>query len=426
MSIVISNTDDANRYVSPVMAQMQGSRILAIAGQVRRLVAQGKEVCNLTIGDFRPKQFPIPFELTKQIQQAYSDGQTNYPPADGVPVLKEAVAQLYKDRFGLDYGMGGVCVGSGARPPLYASWRLFVEPGDRTISFLPAWNVGYYAHLAQSNHEFIPTTAQTNFHPTVDQVVRALPGTKLMVLNTPLNPTGTMIDKDTLTGIAQAIVDENKRRTNERPVMLLFDQVYWMLFEQGYTHYSPVSLVPEVAPYVIHVDAISKCFASTGLRVGWAVLPPALQKKMKFLIGHMGAWAARAEQIATASLLQQPKLVSSYMNEMRNKVSARLQKLYGGIQDMKSRGLPVDAIAPQGAIYLSFRVDLIGKGFSTNEEIRNWLLEEAGLAVVPFQAFDLQENSGWFRMSVGAVSLSELDAVLQRLESLIQSHSYTS
>ena len=103
-------------------------------------------------------------------------------------------------------------IGSGARPPLYATWRLFVAPGDRTISFLPAWNVGYYAHLCQADHHFIPTTAENNFHPTVEQVTRALPNTKLVVLNSPLNPTGTMISKETLTGIAQAIVDVNKKR----------------------------------------------------------------------------------------------------------------------------------------------------------------------------------------------------------------------
>ena len=83
---------------------------------------------------------------------------------------------------------------------------------------------------------------------------------------------------------------------------------------------------------------------------------------------------------------------------------------------MKSRGLPVDAIAPQGAIYLSFRVDLIGSKFNTNEEIRQFLLEQAGVAVVPFQAFDLQEESGWFRMSAGAASVNDLESALHRIE----------
>ena len=113
-----------------------------------------------------------------------------------------------------------------------------------------------------------------------------------MVMNSPLNPTGTVIDKEVLRGIAQAIVDENTRRGDARPCMLMWDAVYWQLTKDEHPFYSPVQLVPEIAPYVVHIDAISKNFSATGLRVGWAVLPPYLQTKMA-VIGHMGAWAAR-------------------------------------------------------------------------------------------------------------------------------------
>ena len=192
--------------------------------------------------------------------------------------------------------------------------------------------------------------------------------------------------------------------------------------EEGVEHFSPVALVPEVAPYVIHVDAISKSFAATGLRVGWAVLPPVIQAKMKALIGHMGAWAARPEQVATARLLRNPEAIDTYLAEMQSRVSTRLQLLYSGLMRLKASGLPVDAIAPQGAIYLSCRFDLIGQGFDSNEAIRHWLLESAGIAIVPFQAFDLQENSGWFRMSIGAASIPELESALVRLEQAIRTH----
>jgi aspartate aminotransferase len=170
----------------------------------------------------------------------------------------------------------------------------------------------------------------------------------------------------------------------------------------------------------VHIDAISKAFAATGLRVGWAVMPPVLQGKMKALIGHMGAWAARPEQLATAWLLNHPAVITAYHTTMKAEVAARLNKLYDGISTMRAAGLPVDAIAPQGAIYLSFRVDLVGRGFDSNEAIRVYLLEKAGLAVVPFQAFDMNEDSGWFRMSIGAVSLAELDGALERMESAVR------
>jgi aspartate aminotransferase len=409
----------ATRALTPVMDGMQGSRILAIASAVRQMQAERQDVCNLTVGDFRPSEFPVPAGLVTRIQEALAEGQTNYPPSDGLPELRKAIADFYSRDLGLDYGMEGVVVCSGARPVLYGTWRLFTNPGDKTVSFLPAWNVGYYAHLNQTDHHFVRTTPKDNFFPTVEQVRAALPGTRLMVLNSPLNPTGTVIDPEVLRGIAQALVEENHRRGDDPPCMLLYDQVYWMLDSKEHPHASPVQLVPECAPYVIHIDAISKAFAATGLRVGWAVMPPYIQPKMKALIGHMGAWAARPEQRATAWLLNHPDEISTYHKGMKAAISARLDRLYEGITKMRDKGLPVDAIAPQGAIYLSFRIDLVGKGFETNEEIRRYILEEALMAVVPFQAFDLPEESGWFRISIGAVGMNELDGCLSRLEQAI-------
>ena len=403
--------------LTPRTYEMRGSRILSIAGEVRAMLARGEEVGNFTVGDFKPEQFHIPALLADRIQAEIAAGNTNSPPADGVPELKQAVADLYKRELGIDYGPESVCVGSGARPPIYASWNLFVEPGDKTVSFLPMWNVGYYAHLFQSDHRFVATAAENNFFPTVDQVRESIRGARLLMINSPLNPTGTAISKEVLTGIAQALVEENRGR--DRPCMWVYDQVYWMLTFGETEHFNPVALVPECAPYVVQVDAISKCFAATGLRVGWGVLPPYLQVKMKALIGHMGSWAPRPEQLATAWFLSDSGRVRETMAQMRSEVAARLDRLYDGIVQMRDAGLPVDAIAPQGAIYLSFKVDLIGRGFEDNEAIRRHLLHEAGIAVVPFQAFDLPDESGWFRMSVGAVGLSDIDGALERLQAVV-------
>jgi aspartate aminotransferase len=403
--------------VTEVVDGLRGSQILAIATAVRAMVADGHEVCNLTVGDFKPAEFPVPNKLVKETQSALERGETNYPPSDGLPVLRQAIADLYKRDLGLDYGPGGVVVCSGARPVLYGTWRLFTNPGDKTVSFLPAWNVGYYAHLCQTDHHFIRTSPETNFFPTVEQVREAIKGARLLVMNSPLNPTGTVIEPEVLRGIAEAIVEENRSRGDAPPCMLMWDAVYWQLTKEEYPFYSPVQLVPEIAPYVVHIDAISKGFAATGMRVGWAVLPPYLQPKMKALIGHMGAWAGRPEQIATAALLNDTEAVAEYNRWIKTEIDARLDTLYAGIMDMKSQGLPVDAIEPQGAIYLSFRVDIADR---TNESIRSMLLEEAGMAVVPFQAFDLNEDSGWFRISIGAVGTEEIKPLLERLGATIR------
>ena len=400
--------------LQPVIDSMEGSQILGIVSQVRKLESQGISICNLTIGDFNPDQFPIPEGFANRVFESYQQQQTNYPPSSGVQELREAIANMYRTELGIECDASWVCIASGARPPIYATWRMFVAAGEQSVSFLPAWNIGYYAHLNQSNHRFLPTTVHSNFHPTVEQVEDILPTTQLLILNTPLNPTGTMIGKDVLTGICEAIVRENKRRTT-RPVMLMFDHVYWMI-THGEEHYVPGQLVPEVAPYVVYIDALSKNFTGTGLRVGWAVLPPDVQPKMATLLAHMGAWACRPEQHATAWLLRNRDVRERYREELCLGAKKRLQVLYEAVCDMQGKGFPIYAIPPQGAIYLSVCFELIGKGFSTNEEIRMWILKEAHVAIVPFQAFDMPENSGWFRLSVGTVSAEELQQAMYRIE----------
>jgi aspartate aminotransferase len=124
-------------------------------------------------------------------------------------------------------------------------------------------------------------------------------------------------------------------------------------------------------------------------------------------------------QTATAWFLEHPDEIATFQRTMLDGVFARLNKLYDGLMGMKARGLPVDAVRPQGGIYLSFRVDLIGRGFDTNEAIRKALLEDASVAVVQFQAFDLAADTGWFRMSVGAIGLGAIDEALERLESTL-------
>jgi aspartate aminotransferase len=187
----------------------------------------------------------------------------------------------------------------------------------------------------------------------------------------------------------------------------------------------PVGLVPEAAPWVIGLDGISKGFAATGLRVGWLLAAPELTRRMKNLLGHVGAWAPRAEQVALADFLRDTRAVGEYREAMNQRVQQRLDALCAGFKRMRSDGYPVDCIDPQGAIYLSLRLDLIGRSvdgrrLEDNESIRRLLLDRAGLAVVPFQAFGLQEDSGWFRLSVGAVSMDDIERTLPRLRSLLE------
>jgi aspartate aminotransferase len=266
-------------------------------------------------------------------------------------------------------------------------------------------------------------TAEDDFLPTRAQLEPLVPGARMLVLNSPLNPSGTAFTADALAEICDLVLEENARRgPGERPLYLLYDQVYWMLTFGTTRHVNPVSLRPEIRDYTVFVDGISKAFASTGVRVGWTVAPTDVTKRMASIVGHLGAWAPRAEQIAVARLLRDRPTIEAYHATMLRGVYDRLEALYQGILALRERGYPVEAVRPMGAIYLSARFELHGavtpngKTLATNDDIRQYLLEAAGVAVVPFQAFGLGEESGWFRLSVGAISKEEIPATLGRLE----------
>jgi aspartate aminotransferase len=418
--------EQADAGLSSLARGVIGSEILKIAAEIRALKAKGASICNLTVGDFDPTFFAIPAELLEGTRIALSEGHTNYPPSDGVPVLREAIVRFYDRALGLKYPIESVLVAGGARPLLYGAYRTLLDPGDVALYPVPSWNNNHYAYLSGAKAIEIPVSAASNFFPTADQIRPHLEHARMLSLNSPLNPTGTVIDKDELQRIATLVVEENGRRqkAGARPLYLVFDQVYWSLTFGDTVHRTPIELVPEVAPYTLLLDAISKSFCATGLRVGWGLMPPAVRKRMADILGHVGAWAPKAEQVATAALLDAPDVMFTYQAAMKAKVKERLDALYTGFMAMKSEGLPVDAIAPQGAIYLSARFDLFGRTIqgrtiATNEDIRRLLLEAAGLAIVPFQAFGLKGETGWFRLSVGAVSLGDIFEVIPRLRELI-------
>jgi aspartate aminotransferase len=418
----------ADAGLSTLARGVVGSEILKIAAEIRALKAKGAAVCNLTVGDFDPAHFPIPAELLDATRAALAEGHTNYPPSDGVLALREAVARFYARELGLEYPVESVLIAGGARPLLYGSYRTLLDPGDVALYPVPSWNNNHYAYLSGVRAVELPVSAASNFFPTAEQIRPYLAEAGMLTLNSPLNPTGTVIDRDELRRIAELVVEENRRRARAgaRPLWFVFDQVYWTLTFGDVKHATPVELVPEVAPFTLLLDAASKAVCATGMRVGWGLMPPAVRRRMADILGHVGAWAPKAEQVATAALLDAPAVLASFHATMKTNVKARLDALHAGFEAMAREGMPVEVIAPQGAIYLSVRFDLFhrtvrGRTIATNDDIRSVLLAHAGLAAVPFQAFGLKGDTGWFRLSVGAVSMADITAVLPRLRDLLAS-----
>jgi aspartate aminotransferase len=410
--------------VSRMASELVGSEILQIAAEIRARKGTGARICNLTVGDFDPAQFPIPAELLREIERALEEGQTNYPPSEGLPELREAVCRFYRRELGFELGPENVLVAGGARPLLYVAFRTLLDPRERVVYPTPSWNNNHYAHLAGAEGVPVPCTSATRFLPTERELAPVLADARLLSLNSPLNPTGTAFDPAVLARVSEAVAAENRgrRARGARELFLLYDQVYWKLCVEGARHATPGTLVPEVRDVTVYVDAISKAFAATGLRVGWAVGPADLIERMSAVLGHVGGWAPRAEQRATARFLDDAAAGERFLARFRGEVSARLARLHAGFEAMRARGLPVESLAPMGAIYLSVRIHPhgqrtpAGQVLRSSEDVRRYLLEAAGVGIVPFHAFGVQVDEGWFRLSVGAVSLEEIDAALPRIE----------
>lgn len=418
LSTHLGASDDAS-VVSSMAAALTGSEILKIAGEIRALEAKGARLCNLTVGDFRPSEFPIPQRLGELIGQALADGHTNYPPSDGMPELRQEVVALYERVLGLKYPLGGVVIAAGARPIIYGFYRAVLEPGDTLVYPVPSWNNNHYAHLTGVKKVEVRTTPEQAFMPTAEQLAPHVGEARVLALCSPQNPTGTMASREQMEALALLVVEENRRREKDgrKPLLVLFDQIYWPI-THGTDHVTPVSVAPELARVTVFVDGISKSLAATGLRVGWGVGAPAIISRMRDVLGHVGAWAPKPEQVATAKFLAEPGAFDGAVDALRVKANDRLRALYEGFQAMARRGLPVTAIEPQGAIYLSVKFDLRGR-LKTTEDVRRVLLDDAGFAVVPFRAFGFSKDDGWCRLSVGAVSLQAIEDALPRVEAAL-------
>ena len=411
---------------SALAGSLVGSEILKIAADVRALAADGRDICNLTVGDFSPTEFRIPQRLEQGIVDALRRGETNYPPSDGILPLREAVRSLYRRELGFTPDLASVIVTAGSRPGIYATYRSLVDPGDRVVYPTPSWNNNHYVHLVSGVRVPVPCDASSRFLPTRASLEPVVRDARLLALCSPQNPTGTAFTAGELRDICDLVVEENARRGgDERPLYLMYDQVYWTLTFGGVRHVHPIGVCPDVAPYTIYVDGISKALAATGVRVGWLVAPTDLAGPMSGLLGHVGAWAPKAEQSAVASFIADAEALRSYRDRMVAGVRERLDLLFQGFEAMRAAGLPVEAIAPEGAIYLSVRVALAGRvapdgtRLDSDDAVRRYLLRAAGVAVVPFQAFGVAGETGWFRLSVGAVSPEQIARMLPRLRDAV-------
>lgn len=400
---------------------------MRLGAEIKEKINKGEKIYNFTIGDFDSSIFPIPKRLEHEIMEAYKKGFTTYPPAEGILPLRQSVSKFISEREGLEFNAGEILIAAGGRPLIYALYRALVDKDDKVIYSVPSWNNNHYIHFVEGQHAVIEAKVENNFMPLAEEIKPHLKGAALIALCSPLNPTGTIFKKKELEDICDLVLQENMERgAEEKKLYVMYDQMYWTLTYGDSEHYNPVSLRPEMKDYTIFIDGISKSFAATGVRVGWALGPQHVLNKMKAINSHIGAWSPMAEQHATAKYLVQTEAIDKYFEHYKKELEDRLRLIHEGFQKLKNEGFSVDSIAPQAAIYLTIQIDLTGKKTSDEKilekqkDVTEYILNEAKLAVVPFYAFGASKNSNWYRLSVGTCKKEEINEMLLKLKEALE------
>lgn len=406
---------------------IQTSPIITLAAEINEKIQRGEKIYNLTIGDFNPKIFPIPTEFRDEIVAAYNAGYTNYPGAFGLPNLRTAVSKFLARCSDIHYEPDDILISCGARPLIYSAYRAIVDPGDKVIFPVPSWNNDYYSYLAFADQVMIETAPENNYMPSAEMLEPHLKDAALIALCSPLNPTGTVFSREKLEEICDLVLAVNKSRgSSKKPLFVVFDQIYWLLTFGDTRHYNIVGLKPEMRKYTVFIDGMSKAFAATGVRLGWGFAAPQVLKKMRTILSHMGAWAPRAEQFAAGCYLEKTEAVDQYINRFRVEIQKRLVGFFKGFKALKHKGFQVDAIEPQAAIYLTVQLDLKGlktvegKQLGTNEHVHRYILDEAGVGLVPMSYFGASKESSWYRLSVGTCRLEDVEIAISELEKALR------
>ncbi|MEZ4826658.1 MAG: pyridoxal phosphate-dependent aminotransferase [Bacteroidia bacterium] len=362
---------------SQIISSLAESATLGIAKKVRQLTAEGRNVIGLTLGE---PDYDTPVHIREAAKKALDDGFTHYPPVAGYANLREAIANKLKRENGLDYKADQIVVSTGAKQSLYNVVLSVLNPGDGAIVAAPYW-VSYDAmfHMAQAKTTVIPTSVESDYKFTADQLEAAIqPETRLFILTSPSNPTGSMYSREELEAIV-AVLEKHPQ------VLIISDEIYEHI-TFGKPHIS-IGTFPSVADRVIIVNGFSKGYAMTGWRLGYIAAPKEIADLTEKLQGQSTSGATAFAQIGAVAALNGPQ---DTVVAMREEFHRRRDLVYAKLCAIE--GLKVNL--PDGAFY--FYPDLSaflgsttpeGKVIGDIDDLCLYLLDAEGLAVVPGSAF---------------------------------------
>ncbi len=372
------------------------SPTLVVDSKAKKLRAEGKDVCGFGAGE---PDFDTPEFIKEACRQAITDGKTKYIASAGLPELRDAIAQVYMAHKGLkDISASNIIVSPGGKFSCYLGIKAVVSPGDEVIIPAPYW-VSYpeMVKLAGGVPVFITATDATDFKVTPEQIESAItPKTKLLILNSPSNPTGTVYSKGELEAIMRVVIKHN--------LLVMSDEIYSFLVYDGEEAFSPASVSAEAQDHTILVSGFSKAYSMTGWRLGTLTAPADIAKAVMNLQSQTTSNATTFAQYGALAALKNPELASKSLEAMLEVFDRRRMMLWEGLNSIKG----VTCRRAKGAFYLFPNISSFGLSSS---EFCSRLLESELVAVVPGVAFGSDPN---IRFSY-AVADSVIEKGLERM-----------
>lgn len=379
---------------------------LAIAAKAGKLRAEGVDVVNFSAGE---PDFDTPERIKAAAVDALRKGMTKYTDVKGIEPLREAIAEKYLRDHGLTYRKDEVLVSCGAKHSVYNIMQAVVDPGDEVLIPAPYW-VSYsdMALLAGGVSKIIPTTEATNFRITPEQLEAALTRrTRVFILNSPCNPTGATYNRDELLAISWIL--------EKHDCLVLADDIYEKIVYENFQVYNLVALSPKLRERAIIVNGVSKTYAMTGWRIGYALAPGDVISAAAKIQSQSTSNPTSIAQAAALEALRGPQdevvMMVQEFEKRRNVIVDRLNSITG-----------IKCLKPQGAFYVFPDISgLFGKMSNDKKlaspcDVADYLLEEAKVAVVPGEDFGSKEH---IRFSY-ATSLEDIEKGCRRIQKAVE------
>jgi len=388
--------------ISERVKQISPSMTLAVTSKAKQLKAQGVDVIGFGAGE---PDFDTPDEIKEAAKRAIDEGFTKYTPSAGMPELRKAICDKFKNDNGLDYPPEQILVSCGAKHSIYNTVQALVDPGDEVIFQAPYW-VSYpeFVKAAGGVCVIIETGVEQEFKMTADQVHDAITErTTLCILNSPSNPTGAVYSADELKAIMDALVDHG--------VSVISDEIYERILYDGLKHACVPALGPEFKDSTILVNGVSKTYAMTGWRIGYLAGPTDVVAAMSRLQDHSTSNPASISQKAALAALRGDQ---SAADKMVKAFDERRRYIVNALNAISGVRCPM----PKGAFYVFPDVSGVygkslkgGKTVKGSMELTDFLLDTARVAVVPGVAFG---DDNCIRLSY-ATSLEAIKKGIERM-----------